>query len=114
MNKEIISLYSKTSSHGNRETVPGQFYEFCYMSNGLQPKCCRVALVENVSVPPESEIIVLGKPLDKLDRSRVRLIEPTLKFVKKTGLMVAKVLVDPKNGNRPLRLANMSKEPITV
>lgn len=24
MNKEIISLNSKTSSHGNRETVPGQ------------------------------------------------------------------------------------------
>ena len=86
----------------------------CYMSNGSQPSCCRVALVENVSVPPESEIIVLGKPLDKLDRSRVGLIEPSLKFVENTGLMVAKVLVDPKNGNLPLRLANMSKEPITV
>ena len=24
----------------------------CYMSNGSQPSCCRVALVENVSVPP--------------------------------------------------------------
>ena len=64
--------------------------------------------------PPESEIIVLGKPLDKLDRSRVGLIEHSLNFVENTGLMVAKVLVDPKNGNLPLRLANMSKEPITV
>ena len=86
----------------------------CYISNGSQPVCCRVALVENVSVPPESEIIVLGKPLDNVDRSRAGLVEPHRKFVENTGLMVARVLVDPKNGNIPLRLANMRKEPITV
>ena len=86
----------------------------CYMSNGSQPVCCRVALVENVSVPPESEIIVLGKPLDNVDRSRAGLVEPHRKFVENTGLMVARVLVDPNYGNIPLRLANMSKEPITV
>ena len=86
----------------------------CYMSNGSQPVCCRVALVENVSVPPESETIVSGKPLDNLDRSRIGLVEPSMRFVENTGLIVAKVLVDPKNGNVPLRLANLSKDPTTV
>ena len=67
-----------------------------------------------MSVPPESEIIVSGKPLDNRDRSRIGLVEPSMKFVENTGLMVAKVLLDPKNGNIPLRLANLSKDPITV
>ena len=30
------------------------------MSIDIQPTCCRVALVENVSTPVESEIIVAG------------------------------------------------------
>ena len=86
----------------------------CHMSNGIQPTCCRVALVENVSIPAESEIIVAGKPLDKLDRGRLGIVEPSLKFVQNTGILVAKVLIDPKLGSIPLRLANFSKEPITV
>ncbi|MCG7876282.1 MAG: RNase H-like domain-containing protein [Candidatus Thiodiazotropha endolucinida] len=86
----------------------------CYMSNGVQPVCCRVALVENVSVPAESEIIVPGKPLDHLDRNRLGIVEPSMKFVENTGVLVAKVLVDPKTGNIPLRLANFSKEPIRI
>ena len=43
----------------------------CYISNGSQPVCCRVAFVENVNVPPESETIVSGKPLDNRDISRI-------------------------------------------
>ena len=84
------------------------------MSNGIQPVCCRVALVENVSIPAESEIIVAGKPLDSLDRGRLGVVEPSMKFVQNTGVLVAKALVDPKSGNIPLRLANFSKEPIMV
>ena len=40
----------------------------CHMSNNIQSTFYRVALVENVSIPARSEIIVAGKPLDKLDR----------------------------------------------
>ena len=86
----------------------------CYMSNGIQPVCCRVALVENVSIPAESEIIVAGKPLGSLDRGRLGVVEPSMKFVQNTGVLVAKALVDPKSGNIPLRLVNFSKEPIIV
>ena len=67
----------------------------CYISNGTQPICCRVVLVKSVSVAPESEVIVSGKPLENLDRSRLGLVEPSTNFVQKTGVLVAKVLVTP-------------------
>ena len=79
----------------------------CYMSNGVQPVCCRVALAENVSIPADSEIIVSGKPLDSLDRKRLGIVEPSMRFVQNTGVMVAKALVDPKT-------ANFSKDPVMV
>ena len=41
----------------------------CYMSNGIQPACCRVALNDHLNAPPESKIIVAGKPIDNIDRS---------------------------------------------
>ena len=86
----------------------------CYMTSSSHPLCCRVALVENVSVPPESEIIVSGKPLDSFDRSTPGVVEPAMKFVQNTGLLVAKVLVDTKNGNIPMRLANLSRDSVHV
>ena len=86
----------------------------CYVSNGIQLVCCRVALVENVSIPAKSEIIVAGKPLDQLDRGRLGVVEPSMNFVQTTDVLVAKVLIDPKSGNIPLRLANFSKEPFMV
>ena len=108
MRNKCDLIISKSCLKVNGQDIP------CCMSDGSQPVCCRVALVENVSVPPESEIIISGKPLDNLDRSRIDLVEPSMRFVENTGLMVAKVLVDPKNGNIPLRLANLSKDLITV
>ena len=86
----------------------------CYMSNCIQPVCYKVALVENVSIPAESEITVAGKPRDSLDRGRLGVVEPSMKILKSTGVLVAKALVDPKSGNIPLRLANFSKELIMV
>lgn len=97
----MILIISKSCLKVKGEEIP------CYMSSSSHPLCCRVALVENVSVPPESEIIVSGKPLDSFDRSNPGVVEPAMKFVQNTGLLVAKVLVDTKNGNIPLRLANL-------
>ena len=37
-----------------------------------------------------------------------------MKFVQTTGILVAKVLVDPKKGNIPLQMANLVKEPVAV
>ena len=41
----------------------------------------RVALEENVHIPAESMVIVTGKPLDSLDRKRLGVVEPPMKFV---------------------------------
>ena len=67
-------MISRSCLKVKREEIP------CHMSNGIQSTCCRVALVENVSIPAESEIIVAGKPLDKLDRGRLGIVEPSLKI----------------------------------
>ena len=85
------------------------------MSNGIQPACCRVDLIDHINVPPESEIIMAGKPIDNLDLIKTGLVEPSMQFVENTGLLVAKVLIDPKSGKKiPLRFINLSKERISV
>lgn len=86
MKNKCDLIISKSCLKVKGEEIP------CYMSSSSHPLCCRVALVENVSVPPESEIIVSGKPLDSFDRSNPGMVEPAMKFVQNTGLLVAKVL----------------------
>ena len=62
MKNKCDLIINKSCLKVKREEIP------CYMSSSSHPPCCRVVLVENVSVPPESEIIVSGKPLDSFDR----------------------------------------------
>ncbi|MES9904881.1 MAG: pol polyprotein, partial [Sedimenticola sp.] len=76
--------------------------------------CCRIAVGETVEIPPETEIIVSGKPIDPINRHKVGILEPKNGFMEKTGLMVARVLVDPKFGSVPIRLANFKKTPCTI
>ena len=48
----------------------------CYRStNEAQPGCCRIALLENDEVPPGSEMILKGRPIDKLDKNSVGILE---------------------------------------
>ncbi len=76
--------------------------------------CCRIAICETFEIPPETEVIISGKPIDRINRDTVGILEPTENFIEKTGLLVAKVLVDPKIGNVPIRIANFKKTPCTV
>ena len=86
----------------------------CFMKDGNKnATTCRIAVTENVVIPPESEIIIPGKPVDII-QSTVGLIEPNPKFTQKTGLMVGKTLVDVNKGELPIRMANLSKEPYTL
>ena len=44
----------------------------CYRSTkDANPSCCRIALMENVQVPPGSEMIVQSRPLDGFDKDGV-------------------------------------------
>ena len=80
----------------------------CYRStNEAQPSCCRIALMENVQVPPGTEMIVKGRPLDNFDKDSVGILEASETFASRYGLLVAKALVSPKMGKVPLRIMNV-------
>ena len=84
----------------------------CYRStNEAQPSCCRIALMENIQVPPGSEMIVKGRPLDNFDKDSVGILEASKTFASRYGLLVAKALVSPKMGTVPLRILNVLDQP---
>ena len=62
------------------------------------PTCSRVAILETVEVPSECEIILKGRPLDRVDSKSIGLLEATENFVDRSGLLIAKALVCPEFG----------------
>ena len=66
-------------------------------SRNAQPTCCRVAVSENFTIPPETEMLVEGFTTNVIDRHSTGLIEVDTKFLHKKGLLVAKALVCPSN-----------------
>ncbi|MEW8548083.1 MAG: reverse transcriptase family protein [Candidatus Thiodiazotropha sp.] len=72
-------------------------------STDITPTCCRIAIHENVEVPPECEIIVQGRPLDRVET-----------FVDRSGLLVAKALVSPEYGTVLLRIMNLGDKPFRL
>ena len=78
------------------------------------PSCSRIAVTETVEVLPESEIIVKGWPLDRVDSQSIGVLEATESFVNRSGLLIAKVLVCPEIGSVPLRIMNLNNEPFTL
>lgn len=99
---------SKNCLRINGEDIP------CYLKSDTKPTCCRVALTEDVELAPGSEIVIGGKTLDHIDNDQSCLVEGIDKFVQKTGLLVAKVLVDPKNCRVPIRIANFTDKPVKL
>ena len=86
----------------------------CYsLKNDGNTACCQVTVKENVVIPPESEIILPGKLIGPNSHT-VGIIEPLQKFVLKSGLLIAKSIVDIKNGSIQIRVVNLGYEPFTV
>ena len=75
-------------------------------SRNAQTTCCRVAISEHFTIPPETEMLVEGFTTNVIDRHSTGLIEVDTKFLHKKGLLVAKALVCPSAGTVPIRLAN--------
>lgn len=75
-------------------------------SRNAQPRCCRVAVLEPVEIPPETEMIVPGYTKGVIDKSGTGMIEADTKFLHNKGLLVAKALVCPTTGTVPVRIAN--------
>ena len=80
-------------------------------SGGAISTCCRIAILEGVEIPPESEIVVKGRPLDLFDKNSVGTLEGTSQFVDRSGLLVARALVSPETGSVPIRIMNLNDQP---
>ena len=72
--------------------------------------CCRIVLAETKVIPPKHETILPGTALIKSSANITGLVEPINSFGKKTGVMVAKTLVDTVNHIIPIRVFNPSNE----
>ena len=75
-------------------------------SRSAQPRCCPVAILEPVEIPPECEMIVPGYTKGVINKNGTGLIEADNKFLQNKGLLVAKALVCPTTGTVPIRIAN--------
>ena len=72
--------------------------------------CYRVAVAENVSVPPRSEMVVEGRVNDHIsDHSQIGIIEQTDEFIITEKGLVGRTLVRSRN-EVPLRLMNLSAQ----
>lgn len=76
-------------------------------TNEAKLGCCRIALTENVQVPPGKEMIVKGRPLDKFNKDGLGILEASEMFALHYGLLVARAFACPKLGRVPLRLMNL-------
>ena len=75
-------------------------------SRNAQSKCCWVAILEPIEIPPETEMVVPGYTKGFKDRRGTGFIEADIKFMHTKGLLIAKALVCPTTGTVPIRIAN--------
>ena len=68
----------------------------------------RVALLEDVKIPPNSEFIAQGRLLDAVPEWETALVEPNTEFMGKHEVLVARSLVNPTSGKVPLKIMNVS------
>ncbi|KAK3086157.1 hypothetical protein FSP39_014434 [Pinctada imbricata] len=81
-------------------------------------QCCRVSVEETSVIPAHSERIITGQmvPL-KADRPLpfYGIVEPSQRFMEKTGVMVGRSLVTASAGESvPIRLMNLSDDPKVI
>ena len=72
----------------------------------------RVTLADNVIVPNNSEVIVMGKCTSLGKFTKCATVEPI--FEDNRELMVARALIDTSKENIPIRLANLSDKPVKL
>ena len=75
----------------------------CYHFNKcIEPTICRIAVAQDVVIPPDSEVIVPGKFVDSVVNIETGMVEAVPKFVQQTGILMAYGLVRPEKGVIPL------------
>ena len=81
-----------------------------HFNKTLKPTICRIAVAEDIVIPPDTEIIVPGKLVDPVVNMDTALVSAVSSFVNKTGLLMANAIVKPENRVIPLRLMNSNNK----
>lgn len=68
----------------------------------------------DVKVPPNSEFIAQGRILDSDPKWEEALVEPSIEFMGKHEVLVARLLVKPTSGKIPLKFVNRSDREIEL
>ncbi len=78
--------------------------------------CARIQVSENVNIPPLHEMIVCGKISNrrKTFQSEIGTVEELDTLSAATGLQVARALVDAKQENVPVRIANFTTDVVKL
>lgn len=97
----------------NRIMINGETVECYQKDDHYVPSCCRVEIKENVVIPPETEIILPGT-LETRIKGWTGIVEPNVSFIQKSGLLVAKSLVNVNSDQIPIRVVNLSSKSCTV
>ena len=73
----------------------------------------KVALLRNFTIAPSTEVVLNAQVKSgTLQDGKICIVEPTNTITNTTGLMVCKVLAIPKQNLVPVRIMNLSTEPI--
>ncbi|WAR06786.1 LOW QUALITY PROTEIN: hypothetical protein MAR_016744 [Mya arenaria] len=67
---------------------------FCH-TNELHVSPCRIAVTEDIEIPPDSEMVITGRTLDTFTLGTPGVTEMHQPFVEKHSVMLAKALVKP-------------------
>ncbi|XP_071851486.1 uncharacterized protein [Apostichopus japonicus] len=74
----------------------------------------RVVVANTVVVPVSSEKIVMARTSAQMEMSACAIVECSESFLRRRQLMVARAIVDPSKGVIPLRLMNVTDQPVTL
>ena len=79
-------------------------------------KCSKVTLVDTAVVPPRSEIILAGRKVGgRWDpNEKLGIVEPTTQLPENGQILVAKALVNAEQDCVPIRVANLTSEPVVL
>ncbi|MCG7874761.1 MAG: retropepsin-like aspartic protease, partial [Candidatus Thiodiazotropha endolucinida] len=87
----------------------------CFRSSTeITHTCCRIAIHQSIEIPPECEMIIQGRPLDRIDKDGIGVLEANENFVDRSGILVARALVSPEFGTVPLRIMNLTDKPFKL
>ena len=79
------------------------------LANIALATCCKVAVLEDLEIPPRCELMVPGATMGGIVPS-TGVIEPKQLFVQRKGLLVAKFSIDTNKKVIPLRVINLLYE----